>query len=174
MLPPPGRAQALLEVNVADSPIPHPGVRFPPPLLFVAGFLAGWLVHRSRPVPFVAPASAATTDVAGWIVIGVALIVIAWALVTFHRHRTAVYPNQPAARVVRSGPFRLSRNPMYVSFTLLYLGLSLLMNTLVPLIFLPVVIFLLVLLVIRREERYLRSAFPAEYEAYCRDVRRWL
>jgi protein-S-isoprenylcysteine O-methyltransferase Ste14 len=75
---------------------------------------------------------------------------------------------------VTGGPYRRTRNPMYVAMTLLYLGASLLMNGLWPLLALPVVLAALTFAVIRREERYLSSAFGAEYDAYRRRVRRWL
>jgi protein-S-isoprenylcysteine O-methyltransferase Ste14 len=102
------------------------------------------------------------------------LIVVFWGIATFRAHRTAVFPNQPAARIVRTGPYRFTRNPMYTGMTTAYVGLALMLNDAWPLIFLPIVLVLLVSLVIQREERYLASAFPAEYDAYRRRVRRWL
>jgi len=63
---------------------------------------------------------------------------------------------------------------MYVSLVALYLAVSLLLNSWWPVLFLPLVIFVMGLAVIRREERYLAAAFPEEYAAYRRNVRRWL
>ena len=83
-------------------------------------------------------------------------------------------PNLPAARLVTNGPYRITRNPMYVSLVALYLAVSLLLNSWWPVLFLPLVIFVMGLAVIRREERYLAGAFPEEYAAYRRNVRRWL
>jgi len=173
-LPPGGGARFLLEALVAGSPIANPGVKFPPPFLFVAGFLVGWLIHRQWPVPLLPRASARVCEVAGWAALAMGLGVILWAFATFLRRRTAIYPNQPATQIVRDGPYRWTRNPMYLSLTSMYLGLALLINSVVPILVLPVVLILLVSLVIRREERYLQAAFPGEYGAYCADVRRWL
>ena len=151
-----------------------PGVKFPPPFLFAAGFLAGWLLHRRWPHHILPHEWAHISEMVGGIVALLGLGIVAWALATFLRHRTGVYPNQPATRIVRDGPYRWTRNPMYLSMTLLYLGLALIANTLLPLLLLPIVLALLVRFVIRREERYLESGFGDEYNAYRRDVRRWL
>ncbi len=162
------------EVLLPMASISNPGVRFPPPLLFVAGFLAGWALDRRWPSQVYPDAWATVGQFAGACLLGLGVGLVAWALVTFRRHRTAVFPNQPAARIVRDGPFRWTRNPMYVSMSLVYIGLALIMNALLPLFLLPVVLVLLTTLVIHREERYLESAFRDDYSAYCRDVRRWL
>jgi len=159
---------------VAEPTIANPGVRFPPPFLFAAGFLVGWLIHRRWPWPLLPVELSGTGETIGLTSIVVAFGTVIWAFATFLRHRTAIYPNQPAARIVRDGPYRWTRNPMYLSMTLIYVGLALVVNALLPLLLLPVVLVLLVRLVIRREERYLGSAFSEEYAAYCRDVRRWL
>lgn len=72
-----------------------------------------------------------------------------------------------------SGPYRFTRNPMYLSMTMIYLGITLLTNMLWPLLLLPFVIVVLQAAVIRREEKYLKEAFGEAYEAYCNRVRRW-
>lgn len=151
-----------------------PGVHFPPPFVFVAGFLLGFALDRwvwpfrfgdgARPV-FVP---------GGWLLIVVGLGLMLWAMATFRRARTSLLPFRPASAMVTSGPYRFTRNPMYVGFTLLYLGLSLLMGLAWPLVMLPLVLVALTVLVIRREERYLEDAFGGEYGAYRSRVRRWL
>ena len=99
---------------------------------------------------------------------------VAWGLATFFQHRTAIMPHQPASRLVDSGPYRLSRNPMYVGMTTAYLGGVLVTNMFWPLLLLPLSLFGLTMLVIRREERYLADAFGEEYSAYRKRTRRWL
>lgn len=151
-----------------------PGVHYPPPLLFAIGFGLGWLLHRFYPMPLFPGGRNAGAWLSGWALIALALMLLITALLTFLRHRTGVYPNQPATAIVRSGLYRFSRNPMYVALTMLYLGLVLLTNLLWPLLLLPLVLVVLQKAVIRREERYLQEAFGAPYEQYCREVRRWL
>jgi protein-S-isoprenylcysteine O-methyltransferase Ste14 len=85
-----------------------------------------------------------------------------------------VLPNRPASALATGGPYHFTRNPMYVGMALLYIGLALVLNTAWPLVFLPLVLLIIDAAVIRREERYLISAFGEEYRAYCSRVRRWL
>ena len=155
-------------------PPPHPGVRFPPPLLFVLGLGAGWLLHRARPLLLLPADFRAVGVVLGWTGILLWAGLTGWAMATFRRARTAIFPNRPATGVVREGPYRFTRNPMYLALVLLYVGVSLLMNSGWALLLLPLVLALLYVSVIRREERYLTAAFGAEYEAYRTRVRRWL
>jgi protein-S-isoprenylcysteine O-methyltransferase Ste14 len=154
-------------------PIPHAGVGFPPPLLYAAGLFIGWLVHRNWPLPLTAGASqlrevVAMIFMAGWVVL------MCWAFATFFRAHTTFLPNRPATTLVTNGPYRFSRNPMYVSFAALYIAVTLLINSWWPMALLPVVFIAVRRAVVAREERYLASAFPAEYAAYCQRVRRWL
>lgn len=152
----------------------HPGVRFPPPALYVAGFLLGWLLQRRRPLPL-APASLRDErEIAGMVLLALGIGTLAWGLATLLRARTSVMPHRPASRLVSGGPYRFTRNPMYLGMTLVYLGLALVLDWLWPVVLLPVVLASLTVLVIRREERYLAHAFGEEYERYRGHVRRWL
>lgn len=157
--------------------IPHPGVYFPPPFYFVLGFLAGWLLHRLVPLPV--PGANGIGGIVGmravgWLLIAVGVVLLVWAQITFRRHHTTVIPNRPASAMVTDGPYNFTRNPIYVSLALIYLGLALLTRMLWPIIVLPVVLVLITMLVIRREERYLADAFGAEYAEFRRRVRRWV
>jgi protein-S-isoprenylcysteine O-methyltransferase Ste14 len=157
----------------AESPLPHPGVRLPPPLLYVAGWAVGVLLNRWRalpitPGPSVVRAIAATACVVAWMALMLS------ALGAFRRGHTTMVPNRPATSFVTSGPYRFTRNPMYVSLVVLYLGATLFADSWWPLLFLPVVVIAVQRTVIAREERYLGGAFPAEYAMYRARVRRWL
>ena len=159
---------------MADAaPLPHAGVRFPPPIIYVAGIAGGWALNRWHPLPITAGASpvrvaAGVTGVLLWLAIFLA------AAIVFRRARTTLIPNKPAAAIVTGGPYRFTRNPMYVSLVALYLGVTALMNTWWPIVFLPLVVIVVDRFVIAREERYLASAFPDAYGAYAGRVRRWL
>ncbi|KKS25833.1 MAG: hypothetical protein UU84_C0036G0009 [Candidatus Yanofskybacteria bacterium GW2011_GWC2_41_9] len=72
-----------------------------------------------------------------------------------------------------SGPFQFTRNPMYLSLTSIYIGLSLIINTYWLLLFLPFVLIILHYGVILREEKYLEKKFKEEYVSYKSQVRRW-
>jgi protein-S-isoprenylcysteine O-methyltransferase Ste14 len=100
--------------------------------------------------------------------------IVGAAFMSFRRANTTVIPGRPANALVTSGPYRITRNPMYVSFVLLYIGVTLWLNTWWPALVLPLVILVIDRAVIRNEERYLASAFPNEYAEYRANVRRWL
>ena len=89
------------------------------------------------------------------------------------RAGTSPEPHKPTARLVAHGPFKLSRNPIYVSYALAEVGIGLLVNSAWLLILLPAAIVLMHYGVIRREEAYLDQRFSDEYREYKQRVRRW-
>lgn len=149
------------------------GVRFPPPFVYALGILAGWLLDRRW-------RWAITNHPALWRPVVAVLLILVWfalfisAVTRFRRAGTSIIPNKPVSAFVVSGPYRFTRNPMYVSLAALYLGVALILNSWWPVPLLPFVLFGIERLVIAREERYLRERFPVEYPAYCSRVRRWL
>lgn len=154
-----------------------PGVRVPPPVPFLAAFLVAWLLERQVVrIAIAQPGPSREAGItAGWLTLALGLALIVWGLVTLFRARTAILPfKEPASRLVVTGPYQLTRNPMYVGFSLVYSGLALLLNWGWPLLLLPFVLVALYRLVIRLEERHLESAFGAEYAVYRRQVRRWM
>jgi protein-S-isoprenylcysteine O-methyltransferase Ste14 len=158
----------------ARAPLANPGVQFPPPILFLFGFGAAWLLDdQVRPLPF--PGVGRVVIVlAGVMVLIIGLYVMIWGIAMFRKAMTAIFPNQPANELVTDGAYRYTRNPMYVGFTLVFVGATLMRDSMWPLILLPLILGLLYLLVIRREEAYLADAFGEQYAAYCRQVRRWV
>jgi protein-S-isoprenylcysteine O-methyltransferase Ste14 len=158
---------------MATSPEANAGVRFPPPFVFLLGLIAALLLNRSMRLSLVAPEPVwmFRTGIA-LILAGLALA--AWGMTTFRRHHTAIIPYHPATLVVSTGPYAFTRNPMYLGMTILYIGGGLLLDTLWAFMLLPVVVMIIDHAVIRREERYLSSAFGAAYDAYRARVRRWL
>ncbi len=150
-----------------------PGIPFPPPLVYVAGWVIAWELNRR--VEFLidgsGPGTAQTAVGSAALAGGLGVMLI--GLVTFVRARTSVMPNQAARQLVTWGPYRFSRNPMYVGLTVAYVGLATLVNQAWPLVLLPAVLWG-VTAVIAREERYLRNAFGEAYGAYCRRTRRWI
>src|SRR5262249_18594301 len=134
------------------SPAPlGTNVRYPPPLLFVLGIVAGWLLDRAVPLPLIGPAARLAGALVGWLLLALGVALAVWALVTFRAAGTTISPSRPASTMVTHGPFRVSRNPMYLALSLLYLGVMLLVNSVWPLLLLPFVIAILHLTVIRQE-----------------------
>jgi protein-S-isoprenylcysteine O-methyltransferase Ste14 len=149
------------------------GVIFPPPLIYAGGFAAAYGAHRLLPIRLWGE-PAPVESLLGWglLVAGVLLAVSAAYL--FRRAGTTPNPAKPASALVIWGPYRFTRNPMYVGMTTLYFGAALLLNDPWPLAFLPVVIALVQRRVIAREEAYLERKFGDAYRAYKARVRRWI
>ncbi len=148
----------------ADSP----GVYFPPPFIYVLFFLTGFLTRRWLPMAIPFPRAAGTAVIA----LGAALA--GWGIVTMWLARTGIVPHKPATMLVDAGPFRWSRNPLYISLTLVYIGVALWTGAMTALVLLPLVIVVVHFAVIRREEAYLARRFGDDYEDYRRRVRRWI
>lgn len=151
-----------------------PGVAIPPPFVFMAALALGFLVHRAYPVG-VGPASARRVlAVVGWALVLAFLLLFLPAAYAFIRARTNILPSQPATAIVEDGPYRWSRNPMYVGVTLLAIGVALVFNSLWALLMVPVAVVITDRYTIAREERYLERAFGETYLDYKRRVRRWV
>jgi protein-S-isoprenylcysteine O-methyltransferase Ste14 len=140
----------------------------------VAGFAGGLWLHRGNPWPIAASDEPLTLLIVGGALVGLGGALFWLGLETFLQYRTGIMLQRAARLVVTSGPYRWSRNPQYVAFVAIYLGVSILTNSVWPLLALPAVIVATNALVIAREERYLRRTFNGEYDAYCRRVQRWL
>ena len=97
-----------------------------------------------------------------------------WSLYLFGRHRTGLLPGQPTQSMIETGPYRLSRNPLYVGLLAAYAGLALLAPTFWGLVLFPAAVLLVRWGAVIPEERFLRRRFGAAYDDYTRRVRRWL
>lgn len=106
--------------------------------------------------------------------LGLGVAVALAAVRALRAARTTLQPWESTTTLVTSGPFRFSRNPIYVSYTLVYLGVTFSVNSVWPLVLLPLVIGLMVRMVIGREERYLEARFGDAYRDFRGRVRRWL
>lgn len=155
------------------EPLSNAGVRFPPPLIYVLGLVLAFALGKIAPLWLVAPEPRWMFRL-GIVLAAAGFFFGLWGAVTFRRHGTAVVPFHPATAIVDSGPYRLTRNPMYVGLAGSYVGCSLLLDSWWAFALLPVVITIIDRQVIAREERYLASAFGAVYESYRGRVRRWI
>jgi protein-S-isoprenylcysteine O-methyltransferase Ste14 len=142
-----------------------------PPVAIAMPWLAGWAATAAWGDP---------TTLGEWrLPLGWALVAFfvawnGWSLWLFARHETGLLPGQPTTGIVDEGPYRVSRNPLYLGLLALYLGVALLAPTVWGLVLFPVAVGLLEWGAIRPEERYLRARFGAAYDDYARRVRRWL
>ena len=156
--------------STSPSRVANPGA-LRPPQIFLAAIALGIVGHFFWPVPLVTPVVGRP---AGAVLLVAAIWLFVGATRAFKAAGTPVPGNEPSTAVVNAGPYRFSRNPIYLAFVVFQLGLALLVNSLSLLITLLPAFGLMALVVIPREERYLAEKFPVEYNAYRRSVRRWL
>jgi protein-S-isoprenylcysteine O-methyltransferase Ste14 len=145
-----------------------------PPLAWGLAMVVGlaldrWLV----PLPFLPP-TVHTIRLAGAIVCALALALGIWAFATMTRSGSNVPTNRPTTTIVESGPYRFTRNPIYLGMMLFVVGMALAFNTLWLLIALVPFALLIRYGVVAREEAYLERKFGDIYRAYCSRARRWL
>jgi protein-S-isoprenylcysteine O-methyltransferase Ste14 len=142
-----------------------------PPLIYAAAFGVGWLIHLAFPVPVLSGELARKTGV---LLVLASFPIAIWALRTLTHAHTTFDTMKPTTAIVTKGPFRYSRNPLYVSLTLLYLGVMLLINALWILVLVVPLLVVIQRGVIAREEAYLERKFGADYLRYKARVRRWV
>jgi protein-S-isoprenylcysteine O-methyltransferase Ste14 len=145
----------------------------PPPLIYMSFLAAGialhylWVKLPFFPQGWIGHAS-------GWPVFALGLLFLLWSARTFARRGENIRIEKPTNPLVTAGPFRFSRNPIYIGLSLAYIGLSLVFNSYWPLPFLPLVLVIMYFGVIQREEAYLEELFGQDYQDYKARVRRWL
>jgi len=156
-----------MQEPVNDSP----GVIAHPPVIFLVTLTIGVAGHFLSPVPI--------SPQLPWRILGVALALTSGSIALSARAQmklagTNVHPTMPSTAIVTGGPYRFTRNPMYLSLCLLNLGIGLVLCDLIPVLLTLALAAVLQTGVIVREERYLEAKFGEVYSSYRRQVRRWL
>ena len=152
----------------------HPLMRIPVPWVFLLAYFVGVVLEGYLPSPELAPGLRRTEQLAGFALLAVGAALAVTCLVMFRKARTTTIPGQESSRLVTNGPYRFSRNPMYVSLTVVYLGEAAVLGQLWPLLPLLMTLAYLNWVVIPYEEERLQQSFGATYAAYRARVRRWL
>jgi protein-S-isoprenylcysteine O-methyltransferase Ste14 len=142
-----------------------------PPLVYLAAMLLGGGLHAARPVRILAGPGGALL---GGALMLAAIALFVSAVRALRAAGTPVPGSRPTTAIVRTGPYRWSRNPIYLSFSLLQAGIALWVDSAWLLATLVAAVALMAGVVIPREERYLAARFPADYPPYRASVRRWL
>jgi len=148
---------------------PLPGL-LRPPIIFLAAILFGIVLNRAWPLPF----RATSLPLLGPLLAGCAVALFVFSLREFRAAGTSVRGSERTTTIVRTGPYRFSRNPIYLSFILFVLGLSIWLNNLWLLVTLVPAVATIAIVVIPREERFLERNFHDQYSSYKAAVRRWL
>jgi protein-S-isoprenylcysteine O-methyltransferase Ste14 len=154
-------------------------VRFPPPLLYLGALLLGMACDRLFRTANIWRLAGLGLAAPGRVPIGLIISATGLALMLsgamrFRSLGTNVRPDKPAKALVTSGIYRITRNPMYLGMSVLYLGLAIALDSLFAIVLLPLVLIFIRKQVIAREERYLERTFGEDYRVYKTRVRRWL
>jgi protein-S-isoprenylcysteine O-methyltransferase Ste14 len=148
----------------------NPGVDWPPPIYPLAALGLGYLLDKYLPWALVLPGRLP----AAVFLLAAAFLVMGWALWAFRRHQTTVLPHKANRALITDGPFRYTRNPIYLAFLLLQAAVALALANAWLLLLLPVTWACLRYRVIKLEEAYLARRYGKVFTAYCARVRRWL
>lgn len=148
-------------------------VRFPPPLVFLGGILLGVALEYTV-VPAPVPSGRTVSVIGGLLVLMAGLGFIIAARIFFTRTGQSPIPWRPSPSLILKGPYRLTRNPMYVGMTLLEFGFGLALNNLWISLFAVPALLAVHFIAVLPEERYLSDKFGDSYKAYLAQVRRYL
>jgi protein-S-isoprenylcysteine O-methyltransferase Ste14 len=149
----------------------NPGIRVPPPLIYLGALVLGLMLDRRRHVPFLPRGVARGL---GFSLLGGGAVLNGWFLRTIRKADVPIRTDKAVPRLTTEGPFRYSRNPSYLALAMIYAGIASIRNSLWAMLMLPLVVMVMQREVIGREERYLERAFGDEYLAYKGKVRRWV
>ena len=148
-------------------------MHIPVPWVFVLAYLVG------AGLEFAFPSHTGTeplhgVSLAGGVVFATGATIALWGLLIFYRARTTTVPGRKSCELVTRGPYRFSRNPMYVGLVVAYLGEAGISKHAWPILFLPFIVAYLNWIVIPVEEARLTEVFGVDYEQYRARVRRWI
>jgi len=149
-------------------------MRVPVPWVFILVYLVSVGVQQFLPIVIPSPDLAWIIRIAGFVFVGVGIAVAFSAVGIFRKTKTTTVPHETPSTLVISGPYRFTRNPMYVGLTLIYLGVAGTRNEIWPVIVLPLLLAYINFLVIPVEEKNLHGVFGVEYQKYSERVGRWL
>ena len=145
----------------------------PVPWVFILTYLLGLVLEPAGPSTM-SPTEALVCTITGCVLFVVGGVIAGWGLLIFRKAGTTTVPGQSSVRLVTWGPYRLTRNPLYLGLVLAYLGEAGLLKQIWPVLVLPLTLAYLNWTVIPVEEARLEEAFQDEYEQYRLHVRRWI
>jgi len=151
----------------------HPSIPIPPPLMFFAFLGIGFLLDYLFPLKIFQ-----LTGVARFVFSGILVAVSGYlalgSIIVLMRNKTPFDPSKPTIKIVRQGPFRLSRNPMYLALLFLLAAVAVFTGSIWMFLAVPAFLIVLNILAVRPEEEYLERNFGGRYLEYKAKVRRWL
>lgn len=154
-----------------SSPNDHADVRIVPPVIYVVVFAFAALLQKLVPLGALPKGIARGV---GSVLLGGGVVLCGWSILLFRRAQTSLVPIQPTTSLVSEGPYRFTRNPMYLGLLFVYLGVAFLRRMVWGVMCAPIVVVIVNQQVIKKEERYLERKFGNSFVSYKSRVRRWL
>jgi protein-S-isoprenylcysteine O-methyltransferase Ste14 len=151
----------------------HPGVYVPPPLLYVTVFLLSIVAQRLLPLD-TALFQSQFAKITGWTLVALHVVFVLPAFWQFFKSKNSLIPIKPASSLQTGGIYGITRNPMYLGLLLFYFGMAIFKGNWWTYILSPLLVMIIQVYVIRKEEQYLLRAFQRQFETYCQKVRRWI
>ena len=152
----------------------HADVAIKPPFLFLGALAIGCLLSLVVPIGPGLGSANGTPLATGLTFVLIGFALAAWSARVFHLAGTSIVPGDAAAAFVTSGPYKVTRNPIYIGFILVYFGLAIILTSMWMLLLLILVLFILQRGIVEREEAYLEREFGEAYRKYKVKVPRWL
>jgi protein-S-isoprenylcysteine O-methyltransferase Ste14 len=147
------------------------GLPLPPPFIVLGFLIAGSILSAIFPIDLL---PIMPRLILGVLLISIGLFIASRAIRLMMRAGTPVDPFEPTSAIVREGPYRFSRNPIYLGLALAYLGIASALNAVCAIALWPIMLIALTDVVIVREEKYLEGKFGEAYKQYKSKVRRWI
>jgi len=145
-----------------------------PPLIYVAAIALSLIAHVIYPLPWITSPLSDILFAAGWLALLAVAALIYSAITTMRRAKTTMNPNAMPDHLVTTGPFSITRNPMYLGNTLLLIGVGLIAGIAWFLVFAILAAFTTQKVAIEGEEKRLTDKFGKRYHDYAKRVRRWI
>ena len=158
---------------MGNEPNDNAGIRIPPPLFFLACLGIGLLLEYLTPIHLVSVSIFPRVIIGGTFIL-VSIYFALGGFVVLINNKTPFDTAKSTIKIVQEGPYRISRNPLYLSLLLLLFGISVLIVSFWLLFTLPILYILFLIKAVKPEEDYLSKKFGEEYIAYSSKVRRWI
>jgi protein-S-isoprenylcysteine O-methyltransferase Ste14 len=145
----------------------------PPPVIFFVLLIAGYAGNRIMPFNFKFP-SLIVSLLIGMLILTISGAIAAAAIIVMMKNKTAINYNKPTTKFILKGPFRFTRNPLYLSLLMAMAATAFIADSLWYLVFFVIMFLIFNFGIVAREERYLTKSFGEEYIQYKNKVRRWI
>ena len=142
-----------------------------PPIWLLLAIFVQFVLHFSCPI---LDCPSDNSKYGGILIVATGIILIVWAIKSFIQAGTPIRPFQKVISLVSSGPYRFTRNPMYLGFLIILFGIAAGMGSLAPFIVLPIFFVFVQRHFVFREEALMQEQFGTSYADYCSRVKRWI